>query len=490
MKRVVSLILFSVFLFSNNVHAVFNVITDGDPILASPIMQNFRHVNYGNVLKPVDTNGNPLSNVLDLGTNTAYWRNIYLSGTANVGSGLVVDSGTLYLDPILNRIGISTQNPRESLDVVGTMVQSGGNAVFVENGTSKLFIKSVYSNSNGLQIYNNVATDVASIINGYNSDIVLGTNSLENIRLKASGRFGIGTTIPGSTVGISGNASIGASYAVTAGPSNGIIVEGNVGIGTTSPLWALSVYKSAFSGPQASFGRYAGNGIFINAQSGPAGYSWLVGAENNVSDGFEITPALTAGGLSFSFPIFVVKRGVGIGVNQTSPGSALSVSGNAAIGASYSSTSGPTNGLIVQGPVGIGTPAPSHTLTVVGSANISGALSANGGIDAGGNGLTVCLKRTFIGYWDMDSTSQVTIPHGVNGSKIICIQAYITDDNGTTFRFLTPGGPVPGSGFDGSIGAITSANVTLARGAGGVFDNTSYDSTSINRGDLFIWYAP
>ena len=213
MKRVVSLILFSVFLLSNNVHAVFNVITDGDPILASPIMQNFRHVNYGNVLKPVDTNGNPLSNVLDLGTNTAYWRDLYLSGTANIGHGLVVGDSTFFVDYINNKVGISTANPSVALEVVGALTQSSGNTILVEDGTSKLFIKAAYGNSTGLQIYNNRYTDVASIINGYNSDIAFGTNGAENMRLKAGGNLGIGATNPVSLL------ELRQSYSATWNPT-------------------------------------------------------------------------------------------------------------------------------------------------------------------------------------------------------------------------------------------------------------------------------
>jgi hypothetical protein len=54
-----------------------------------------------------------------------------------------------------------------------------------------------------------------------------------------------------------------------------------------------------------------------------------------------------------------------VGVNTNTPLSILSVKGNAAIGASYGGTiAAPTNGLIVQGKVGIGTSAPSTALHI------------------------------------------------------------------------------------------------------------------------------
>ena len=52
---------------------------------------------------------------------------------------------------------------------------------------------------------------------------------------------GIGTATPKSTVDIVGSLSIGAYGGISAAPSNGLIVSGNVGIGTTSPAYKLDV---------------------------------------------------------------------------------------------------------------------------------------------------------------------------------------------------------------------------------------------------------
>jgi hypothetical protein len=71
-------------------------------------------------------------------------------------------------------------------------------------------------------------------------------------------RLGIGTSAaPLSTLDVSGGAAIGAGYAgVTAAPTNGAIIQGNVGIGTTSPMQSLDVNGAM---------KVAGNGATCDA---------------------------------------------------------------------------------------------------------------------------------------------------------------------------------------------------------------------------------
>ena len=64
----------------------------------------------------------------------------------------------------------------------------------------------------------------------------------------ASGNVGIGTTAPQSKLGVSGNASVGATYGDMAAPASGLIVEGNVGIGTTTPTDQLHIRPAGATG--------------------------------------------------------------------------------------------------------------------------------------------------------------------------------------------------------------------------------------------------
>lgn len=82
--------------------------------------------------------------------------------------------------------------------------------------------------------------------------------------------------------------------------------------------------------------------------------------------------ANSASGINFSeagvadYRLFV-HQGGGIGIDTSSLGSKLSVSGNESIGATFSALAAPTNGLIVQGTTGVGTSTPFALLSVAGA---------------------------------------------------------------------------------------------------------------------------
>ena len=52
----------------------FNIISNGDPGDANKIMENYRHVNYGNVLLPVNNSGVGIDESLDIGSNISRWK--------------------------------------------------------------------------------------------------------------------------------------------------------------------------------------------------------------------------------------------------------------------------------------------------------------------------------------------------------------------------------------------------------------------------------
>lgn len=97
------------------------------------------------------------------------------------------------------------------------------------------------------------------------------------------------------------------------------------------------------------------------------------------------------------------------------------------------------------------------------------------GSDAG----TMRFKIIPIGDWNMDNLAYVDFNHGLTRSKIRSATAIIIPDdlNYPTFDIS----------YGGWIG-IYNSTIRINRDAGGNFDNTSYDSTSYNRGWITIGY--
>jgi len=141
---------------------------------------------------------------------------------------------------VSGKIGIGTSTPSVKLHV-----SNDDELARFEGSTANSFITIVppqldgptdvatlgYLNSYSLELSNGFAT----------GDIIFRTNSSARVWIKPDGKFGIGTSSPGSKLSVNGNVSIGDAYDGLAAPSNGMIVEGNVGIGISVPTEELHV---------------------------------------------------------------------------------------------------------------------------------------------------------------------------------------------------------------------------------------------------------
>lgn len=104
-------------------------------------------------------------------------------------------------------------------------------------------------------------------------------------------------------------------------------------------------------------------------------------------------------------------------------------------------------------------------------------------------GIKILKKKIIeIGDWNMDTTTSLNVTHGIDHTKIRMITVIIQDDNSIAIIPLNEGGSETDTAPNGSINIIISSFVTLKRLTGGVFDNTSYDSTPFNRGWITIEY--
>lgn len=93
-----------------------------------------------------------------------------------------------------------------------------------------------------------------------------------------------------------------------------------------------------------------------------------------------------------------------------------------------------------------------------------------------------------IGDWNMDSSTNVTLAHGLSDfTKVRNVSCQVRNDGNTTYYNLM-------SSINNGLGtqvneiAINSSNVILQRESNGIFDNSLFDSTSYNRGWVTIQY--
>ena len=262
-----------------------------------------------------------------------------ISGAAHPGGGLQWSAA----------IGTSVYTPAMNLSSTGNLQLS--TTMFLNGASSALWIAGAASSS-GIYFTTNTLASASSTLDTSISRssagvIQIGTSTQNAAGTLQAAAIEIGTaTISASNV-LEANGAASIGYVDVGAPSNGLIVKGNVGIGTTSPLAQLDVFGS--------------NGIAdftVRSSSGAvAFYDFSNGINFIESSNASVTASqlLEFTGYGSSIGTFDFNGSVGIGT--TAPLNSLDIYlGGVAIGNGYAGVAtAPTNGLIVQGLVGIGT---------------------------------------------------------------------------------------------------------------------------------------
>ena len=128
------------------------------------------------------------------------------------------------------------------------------------------------------------------------------------------------------------------------------------------------------------------------------------------------------------------------------------------------------------------------SLTVANNVDIGAHTFGCEGIQTDGTN-TLITKVIDIGDWNMDSTAQKTVTHGVTLANVRKIEGVIRSDSGLSLAPITPAFAALGT-LDCIIRTMDGTDITLERMNAGNFDNANYDDTPYNRGWLIVTYVP
>jgi len=300
-----------------------------------------------------------------------------------------------------------------------------------------------------------------------------------------SGSVGIGTTSPGTNakLAVNGGAAFGTYGSnATAAPANGLIVGGKVGIGSAAPLVSLDMSQNtdALALPVGTTGQEPAspvNGMIRYNSTLNNLESYINGAWTTLSTGGSSGAVTLGTSVATPSPARSGEATTGLfspasgDVSITSTGTEIGrfTGTGLAIGTTYISTAAPTNGMIVQGKVGIGTTSPNQLLGIGSTNQLT--------VDSSGNIVTsgTYTGSTVIGGTAASSTLVLESTSGAGTSDAIIFKSASQAER---MRIDTNG--MVGIGVTNpSCGGCAKLNVTNAAAGYGIDVNVTANYPSI-----------
>ncbi len=323
------------------------------------------NINTGTSASNITMGGNANNILLPKFTTVGglYYTSVNTGQVSTTGSNMTWDS-------INNRMGIGISNPGYKLSVLSSsnpLYLSGVQATSTFSTDSILTInagivkKAPYSSlSADWSLVGNAGTTAGTNFIGTTdaTDFVTKTNNLERIRVTGGGLVGIGTNAPASDLTIFQSSGSGST--------KGFTFTGNSIGGTNSGTgFLISLGYNTNGNKQLWLGDadYAGNAAGSFGRFVVSGTNFPVFDAVSGDNALRRYIALGVAGDANSGVIF------GTDNTGVKPGSQVWDNGNMTIGSGYKSNMAPSNGLLVQGNVGIGIASPSSALSVLAASN-------------------------------------------------------------------------------------------------------------------------
>jgi hypothetical protein len=353
----------------------------------------------------------------------------------------------------------------------GLIVKTGNVGIGTTAPSSALYVKSSSAATPALSL-----ESAASPTSDYFQIRSSGASAGDILTVNSSGRVGIGTTAPDSnykltTVGggvkAKGSTADSTGFALysensSSAPLLAVRNDGNVGIGTTGPARKLHVSASDYT--VARFSSSAANTGNIEIENGGKIWNLAVHGATTPPGYFSIAED---SGLGTDRLYIAAGGNVGIG---DMPRNKLSVTGNASIGTDYNYSSGivaPTNGLIVEGNVGIGTTAPITQLHIPGKVPTAAVVSFSAGL-AGPRSVYVQGRYAYVANYGSSTfqiidvsnpaspTSVGSVSTGSNPTSVY-VQgryAYVVNYSGNTLQIFDVSNPTSPT----SVGSVSTGS--------------------------------
>ena len=248
------------------------------------------------------------------------------TGTGITG-GTITTTGTLAIDTLL----ISTRAWRQKgidsvISVMGSRVSGTTNYIPKFTSSSAIGNSLLYDNGTTVSINTTTTNSNEKLRVDGGRVAIFGNSEVYQLKLaynNATAGFWFGSP--------SANA---LSFYNDAGTERmRIDASGSVGIGTSSPSQKLSIYGGNLL-VNNGVSPDANSGIRIVAPISTTQYNWMIAAQQNVNNGFEITPSTAVGGTTFSTPALVISSTGNVSIGNTNNTYKLDVSGTSRISTS------------------------------------------------------------------------------------------------------------------------------------------------------------
>lgn len=447
----------------------------------------------------------------NLGINSETFTDLTGTGLSNVG-GVLTNSGLTSLTATYPILSSGGSTPTISTALVTTTSQTwAGTQTFTSSPVFSTIGAGTVNSTSGGKIYNTATTSLAFSapfsVSGTLGALISGTDSTISCTNASSGVTGCLTgtdwnTFNGKQAAISAASStvLYVNNATVTGNTRMVYTGTNLGLGTTTPGYKLGVIGNGHFGGLNSANRrlefdvdgkltfYSSDNNIVNGATfnnfaidgGSQGLGFLfqlasssnscVGCDlrsagitaisenaltspsvQNVSLGFSTT---AAGNYNFNM---ILKGNGNLGIGTTTPGSKLSVTSGASIGADYGKTA-PTNGLIVEGSTGIGTTSPYATLSVVGSGNPVFAVATSTVTTGSSNPVfSIAPSGHVISYGKLPTLSSCgTSPSVVGNDADMIVTVGSVVATGCTITFANTWAATPTCNVTEQTGSITN----------------------------------